>query len=87
MSTTTTPARVEGEDVVALRAPTLGWALKRTLLAILILAVTIAGAACLLYASIEPDEEAVPTVQSPGQANVSFLAGRSPVRLAAPRRL
>jgi hypothetical protein len=87
MSTTTTPSRVEGGNVVALRAPTLGWALKRTLLAILILAVTIAGAACLLYASIDPDEEAIPTVASPGRADVSLSAGRSPVRLAAPQRL
>lgn len=86
MSTTTTPSRVEGVDVVALKAPTLGWALKRTLLAILILAVSIAGAACLLYASIDPDEEAVPTVESPGRADFSLSTGRSPVRLALPER-
>ena len=42
---------------MALKAPTLGWALRRTLLGIVILFVTIAAAACLLYASIDPDEE------------------------------
>ena len=57
MSTTTTPARVEGTNVVVLQAPTLQWALKRTLLGIVILFVTIAAAATLLYASIDPEEE------------------------------
>ena len=57
MSTTTTPERVEGTNVVVLRTPTLQWALKRTLLGIIILFVTIASAATLLYASIDPDEE------------------------------
>jgi len=58
MTMTTAPSRVEADDVVALRAPTLGWALRRTLLGIFILAVSVAGAACLLYASIDPEDEA-----------------------------
>lgn len=57
MPTTTTPERVEGTNVVMLQAPTLQWALKRTLLGLVILFVTIATAATLLYASIEPDQE------------------------------
>jgi hypothetical protein len=60
MTITTTPLRVEESDVVAVRAPTLGWALRRTLLAIFILAVTITAAATLLDASIDPEEEAPP---------------------------
>jgi hypothetical protein len=65
MSTTTTPSRVEGHDVgvVAVQAPTLGWAIRRTLLAIVILLVSIAGAAFLLYASIDPGEEGWPTAE------------------------
>jgi hypothetical protein len=57
MSTTTTPERVEGTNVVVLQTPTLQWALKRALLGIVILFVTIAAAASLLYASIDPVEE------------------------------
>jgi hypothetical protein len=57
MLTTATPARVEGTHVVALKAPTLAWALRRTLLGIVILVVFIAAAASLLYASIDPDED------------------------------
>ena len=64
MITTTTPARVEGGDVVALRVPTLGWALRRTLLALVILVVSVGGAACLLYASIDPEDEAPPAAKS-----------------------
>ena len=60
MSITTTPSRVEGGNVVAVRAPTLGWALRRTLLGLLILFVFVAAAASLLYASIEPDEAQPP---------------------------
>lgn len=73
MSTTTTPARVEGTNVVDLRAPTLQWALKRMLLGIVILFVTIATAATLLYASIEPDEElGQPAYTTPGQDPASL---------------
>lgn len=35
--------------------PTLGWALRRAGLGLMILAVTVTAAACLLYAGIEPD--------------------------------
>jgi hypothetical protein len=57
MSTTTAPVRVEGTDVV-LRRPTLQWALKRAILGFVILFVTVAAAATLLHASIDPDDEA-----------------------------
>jgi hypothetical protein len=60
MSITTTPSRVEGVDVVAVRAPTLGWALRRTLLGLIILFVFVAAAASLLYASIEPEDALQP---------------------------
>ncbi len=66
MSTTTTPASVEGANVVALQTPTLQWALKRTLLGIVILFVTIAAAATLLYASID-EETAQPAFSAPAQ--------------------
>jgi hypothetical protein len=70
MSTTTAPARVEGTNVVALRTPTLQWAVKRTLLGLIILFVTIAVAATLLYASIDPEEEAVrPAISAPAAAD------------------
>jgi hypothetical protein len=80
MTTTTAPSRVEA-DVVAVRVPTLGWALRRTLLAILILTVSVAGAACLLYASIDPEEEAPPAALSHSQ-----LPGHSALALELPRR-
>lgn len=84
MSTTTTPSRVEGETVATLRAPTLGWALKRTLLAILILSVSIAASAWLFYASIDPEEENAPAAVSPGQETPAFSTGQPP---AASRRV
>ena len=70
MTTTTTPSRVEGHDVgaVAVKAPTLAWAIRRTLLAIVILLVSIAGAAFLLYASIDPGEEGWPGAAEPRSA-------------------
>jgi hypothetical protein len=71
MSTTTTPLRVEGEHVVAVRVPTLGWALRRTLLAIVILTFSIAGAAWLFNASIEPVDA---TVAPPGLGPSSDLS-------------
>jgi hypothetical protein len=58
MTMTTAPMRVEG-DVVAVRAPTLGWALRRALLGLFILAVSVATAATLLYASIEEPQPPV----------------------------
>jgi len=86
MTTTTTPSRVEGENVVALSVPTLGWAVKRTLLAILILTVSIAGAACLLYASIDPLLETAPAATSPGPGDQSLPARPRRAPADAPRR-
>ena len=87
MSTTTSTVRVEGADVAALRAPTLGWALRRTLLALIILVVAIGGAACLLYASIDPDEDAVPAAKSAPHAVPSNSTGRAPDHSLTPRRV
>ena len=84
MSMTTTPLRVDGEVVAPLKVPTLGWALRRALLAILILTVSVTGAAWLLYASIDPDEENAPAAVSPGSVDPSFSGGRPP---AAPHRV
>ncbi len=64
MSMTTTPSRVEGGNVVAVQAPTLAWALRRTLLGLFILFVFIAAAASLLYASIEEEAQPAPLSQS-----------------------
>jgi hypothetical protein len=75
MSTTTTPGRVEGTNVVVLQAPTLQWALKRTLLGIIILFVTIAAAATLLYASIDPEEEqGRPAITAPLGSDPAYSA-------------
>ncbi len=87
MSTTTSTARVEGTDVAALRAPTLGWALRRTLLALIILVVSIGGAACLLYASIDPDDESPPAAKSAPPAVPSNSTGHEPNYFIAPRRV
>lgn len=76
MSTTTAPARVEGTNVVVMQTPTLQWALKRALLGLVILFVTIAAAATLLYASIEPEEEDRPALTAPADA--------APARFSAP---
>jgi hypothetical protein len=76
MSTATAPARVEGTNVVVMRTPTLQWALKRALLGIVILFVTIAAAASLLYASIDPDVEGLPSLTAPADA--------APARVSAP---
>jgi len=87
MSTTTSTARVEAGNVVALRAPTLGWALRRTLLALVILVVAIGGAACLLYASIDPDEDTAPAVKSAPHAVPSNSTGHAPDYSATSRRV
>lgn len=60
MSTTTAPQSVEATNVAMLQGPTLQWALKRTLLGLIILFVTIASAATLLYASIEEEQPTGP---------------------------
>jgi len=74
-TTTTTPASVEGTTVV-LRPPTLQWALKRTLLGLVILFVTVATAATLLHASIDPDEENQPSVSVPEMGGATMQAAR-----------
>ena len=76
MSTTTAPARVEGTNVVVMQTPTLQWALRRALLGIVILFVTIAAAATLLYASIDPEEDGRPALTAP--------AGAAPAIFSAP---
>jgi hypothetical protein len=76
MPTTTTPESVEGKNVVMLRAPTLQWALKRTVLAIVILFVTVATAASLLYASIDPEQEqGSPAYSAPAASDPAFSVG------------
>lgn len=80
-------ARAEDGNVAALRAPTLGWALRRTLLALIILVVSIGGAACLLYASIDPDEESAPPAKSAPHAPPSNSSGHGPVHLTSPTRV
>ena len=87
MSTTTTPARVEGTNVVVLQTPTLQWALKRTLLGIVILFVTIAAAATLLYASIDPAEEASPALTSPAHGDPAYSATPHPAHMEPARRV
>jgi hypothetical protein len=88
MSTTTTPASVEGTNVVMLQAPTLQWALKRTLLGIVILFVTIAAAATLLYASIDPEEEAHPAVSGQVQNDPTYSSTTPhPAHIEAARRV
>lgn len=84
---TTTPSRVEGQDVVALSVPTLAWAVRRTLLAILILVVFVAGAACLFYASIDPDEVAPPAARSPAPVAPAMSTGYRQPPPALPRRV
>ena len=87
MSTTTTPASVEGANVVALQTPTLQWALKRTLLGIVILFVTIAAAATLLYASIDPEEEAHPAFSAPAHGDPTYSSTPRPAHTEAARRV
>jgi hypothetical protein len=87
MSTTTAPARVEGTNVVVLQAPTLQWALKRTLLGIVILFVTIAAAATLLYASIDPEEEAHPASSTPAQGDPAYSSIPRPAHIEIGRRV
>ena len=87
MLTTATPAGVQGTHVVAPRAPTLGWALRRTLLALIILVVSIGGAACLLYASIDPDEDTVPAAKSAPHVVPSNSSGHGPANPTSPTRV
>ena len=88
MSTTTTPERVEGTSAVVLRTPTLQWALKRTLLGIVILFVTIAAAATLLYASIDPDEEqGGPAYTAPSGSDPAYTGTPAHMPIASARRV
>jgi hypothetical protein len=88
MSTTAAPARVEGTNIVVARpTPTLQWALKRTLLGIVILFVTIAAAATLLYASIDPDEEGNPAFSSPAVTDPAYSLAPSRTGPERPRRV
>lgn len=86
MSTTTTPASVEGTNVVALQTPTLQWALKRTLLGIVILFVTIATAATLLYASID-EENTQPAFSAPAQSDPAYSSTPRPAIVEAAIRI
>ena len=66
MPTTTTPG-VDEDTAVPPKAPTLRWALRRALLAILILFFSISGVAWLLYASIDPEQTDAPAATSSGE--------------------
>lgn len=62
--------------VLARPVPTLGWAIRRAVLGIVIMTVTVAGAACLLYFTIDPEAEAR------AEGDVARKPVASPVRLA-----
>ncbi len=66
MPTTATPS-VDEDAVVPLKAPTLGWALRRALLAVVILFFSISSVAWLLYASIDPEQTDTPAAKSSGE--------------------
>lgn len=66
MPTTATPS-VDENAVVPLKAPTLGWALRRALLAIVILFFSISSVAWLLHASIDPEQTDGPAAKSSGE--------------------
>ncbi len=63
MLTTTTPGVDEGIAVPP-KAPSLKWALRRALLATLILFVSITGVAWLFYASIDTEQKDIPHATS-----------------------
>ena len=54
LMTTTTP-RADDATALPIRTLTMGWALKRAVIGIIILFVVIWGAAWLLYSSIDPN--------------------------------
>jgi hypothetical protein len=60
--------------------------LKRTLLGIVILFITIAAAATLLYASIDPDEEAQPAFSAPADSDPTYSSTPRPTHTGAARR-
>lgn len=75
MPTTATPG-VDENIVVPPKAPTLGWALRRALLAIVILFFSISGVAWLLYASIDPEQTDTPAATSSGESAPAIPATR-----------
>ncbi len=86
MPTTATPG-VDEDTVVPLKAPTLWWALRRALLAIVILFFSISGVAWLLYASIDPEQTDVPAATSPHEnAPAASAMLRQPASLDLKKR-
>ena len=94
MPTTATPS-VDEDAVVPLKAPTLGWALRRALLAVVILFFSISSVAWLLYASIDPEQTDTPAAKSsgeiapatPGTRQGAFIIGSEKTSLRGAGRL
>lgn len=94
MPTTATPS-VDENAVVPLKAPTLGWALRRALLAVVILFFSISSVAWLLYASIDPEQTDTPAAKSsgerapatPGTRQGAFIIGSEKTSLRGAGRL
>jgi len=94
MPTTATPS-VDEDAVVPLKAPTLGWALRRALLAVVILFFSISSVAWLLYASIDPEQTDTPAAKSsgerapatPGTRQGAFIIDRKKTSLRGAGRL
>jgi len=82
MPTTATPG-VDENTVVPLKAPTLGWALRRALLAIVILFFSISSVAWLLHASIDPEQTNVPTAKSSGERAPATPGARQGASIAS----
>lgn len=82
MPTTATPG-VDENTVVPQKAPTLGWALRRALLAIVILFFSISSVAWLLHASIDPEQTNVPTAKSSGERAPATPGARQGASIAS----
>lgn len=82
MPTTATPG-VDENTVVPLKAPTLGWALRRALLAIVILFFSISSVAWLLYASIDPEQTDTPAAKSSGERAPATPGARQGASIAS----
>ena len=54
-------------------APTIGWAIRRAVLGIVIMTVVVAGAACLLYFTIDADAEARAEGDQSGRRTLFFV--------------
>ncbi len=80
MPTTTTPG-VEKSIAVPPKAPTLVWALRRALLAILILFFSISGVAWLFYASTDLEPNDVPVATSSNEGASASPLIRQPASL------